>query len=85
MSAGRPTTTPRAGHGRHQASIESAAVLGFSGAMAPTAASSSQELRLVHRLTGSPDMALYGFVVFYVTCLAVTWWWYYRRGAETPC
>jgi nitrate/nitrite transporter NarK len=34
-------------------------------------------------LTGSPDMALYGFIVFYITCLAVTWWWYYRRGAET--
>ena len=29
-------------------------------------------------------MALYGFIVFYASCLAVTWWWYYRRGAETP-
>jgi len=30
-------------------------------------------------------MALYGFIAFYITCLAVTWWWYYRRGAEAPC
>ena len=70
----------------HQASIESAAVVGFSGAIGayggfflPKSYGSSITL------TGSPDMALYGFVVFYITCLAVTWWWYYRRGAETPC
>jgi len=70
----------------HQASIESAAVVGFSGAIGayggffiPKSYGSSITL------TGSPDMALYGFIAFYFTCLAVTWWWYYRRGAETPC
>ncbi|KRG43959.1 nitrate/nitrite transporter NarK [Stenotrophomonas pictorum JCM 9942] len=70
----------------HQASIESAAVVGFSGAIGayggffiPKSYGTSISL------TGSPDMALYGFIVFYTTCLAVTWWWYYRRGAETPC
>ena len=35
--------------------------------------------------SGGPELALYGFIVFYATCLAVTWWWYFRRGAETPC
>lgn len=71
---------------RHQAGIESAAVVGFSGAIGayggffiPKSYGSSIAL------TGSPDMALYGFIAFYITCLAVTWWWYYRRGAETPC
>lgn len=70
----------------HQASIESAAVVGFSGAIGayggffiPKSYGSSITL------TGSPDMALYGFIAFYLTCLVVTWWWYYRRGAETPC
>ena len=70
----------------HQASIESAAVVGFSGAIGayggffiPKSYGSSITL------TGGPEMALYGFIVFYVTCLAVTWWWYYRKGAETPC
>ncbi|WP_269791044.1 NarK family nitrate/nitrite MFS transporter [Stenotrophomonas sp. Iso1] len=70
----------------HQASIESAAVVGFSGAIGayggffiPKSYGSSITL------TGSPDMALYGFIAFYITCLVVTWWWYYRRGAETPC
>jgi NNP family nitrate/nitrite transporter-like MFS transporter len=70
----------------HQASIESAAVVGFSGAIGayggffiPKSYGTSISL------TGGPDMALYGFIVFYATCLAVTWWWYYRRGAEAPC
>lgn len=70
----------------HQASIESAAVVGFSGAIGayggffiPKSYGSSITL------TGGPALALYGFIAFYVTCLAVTWWWYYRRGAETPC
>jgi len=70
----------------HQASIESAAVVGFSGAIGayggffiPKSYGSSITL------TGGPALALYGFILFYVTCLAVTWWWYYRRGAEAPC
>jgi len=70
----------------HQASIESAAVVGFSGAIGayggffiPKSYGSPLTLNR------SPDMALYGFIAFYFTCLAVTWWWYYRRGAETPC
>jgi hypothetical protein len=36
-------------------------------------------------LTGAANAALYGFIVFYVTCIAVTWWWYFRKGAECPC
>jgi NNP family nitrate/nitrite transporter-like MFS transporter len=30
--------------------------------------------------TGSANLALWGFVVFYVICLAVTWVWYDRPG-----
>jgi NNP family nitrate/nitrite transporter-like MFS transporter len=69
-----------------RAGIESAAVIGFSSAVGgyggffiPKSYGSSIAL------TGGPEMALYGFIVFYATCLAVTWWWYYRRGAEAPC
>ena len=36
-------------------------------------------------MTGSPHMALYGFIVFYLTCIVITWWFYARRGAERPC
>ena len=33
----------------------------------------------------TPEYALYGFAVYYVTCLAVNWWFYARKGAEIPC
>ena len=76
--------TQRAASAR-QAGIESAAVIGFSSAVAayggffiPKSYGSSIAL------TGGPEMALYGFVAFYATCIAITWWWYYRRGAEAP-
>ncbi len=68
------------------AAKEGAAVIGFSSAFAaygaffiPKAFGSSI------RLTGGPDSALYGFLAFYVTCIAVTWWYYSRRNAEIPC
>ena len=69
-----------------QAGIESAAVIGFSSAIGayggffiPKSYGSSIAM------TGGPEMALYGFIAFYISCLVVTWWWYFRRGAETPC
>lgn len=69
-----------------QAGIEAAAVIGFSSAIGayggffiPKSYGSSIAW------SGGPQLALYGFIVFYATCLAVTWWWYFRRGAETPC
>jgi NNP family nitrate/nitrite transporter-like MFS transporter len=65
---------------------ESAAVLGFSAAMAayggffiPKSYGTSLAL------TGSPDGALYLFIVFYVSCIGVTWWFYARKNASIPC
>ncbi len=65
---------------------EAAAVLGFSSAMAaygaffiPKSFGSSMAL------TGGPQMALYVFVGFYVSCILLTWWSYARKGAEMPC
>jgi NNP family nitrate/nitrite transporter-like MFS transporter len=64
-----------------QADKESAAIIGFTSAIAaygaffiPKAYGSSIAA------TGSPELALWGFLVFYVTCVAVTWWFYTRRG-----
>lgn len=69
-----------------QAGIESAAVVGFSSAIGayggffvPKSYGTSISL------TGGPEAALYGFIVFYVSCIAITWWWYFRKGAEVPC
>jgi NNP family nitrate/nitrite transporter-like MFS transporter len=68
------------------ANKEAAAVLGFSSAIGayggffiPKSYGTSIAL------TGSADAALYCFIVFYVTCIAVTWWFYSRRNAPMPC
>jgi NNP family nitrate/nitrite transporter-like MFS transporter len=65
---------------------EAAAVLGFSGAIGayggffiPKSYGSSIAM------TGGPEAALYVFIVFYVTCIAITWWFYARRNAQMPC
>jgi NNP family nitrate/nitrite transporter-like MFS transporter len=28
---------------------------------------------------------LYGFILFYLLCIALTWFYYTRRNAEVPC
>jgi len=64
---------------------ESAAVLGFSSAIGAFGAFFiPKSFGSSIALTGGPEMALYGFVAYYVTCILVTWWWYSRKGAETP-
>jgi NNP family nitrate/nitrite transporter-like MFS transporter len=64
-----------------QAEMESAAIIGFTSAVAaygaffiPKAYGTSIAL------TGGPSMALWGFMGFYVTCVAITWFFYTRRG-----
>ncbi len=64
-----------------QAEKESAAIIGFTSAIAaygaffiPKAYGSSISL------TGLPDAALWGFLIFYAACAAVTWFVYSRRG-----
>lgn len=60
---------------------ESAAVLGFSGAIGAYGGF------FIPKSFGAfgAEGALIGFVVFYVTCLVITWWFYSRKGAEVPC
>jgi NNP family nitrate/nitrite transporter-like MFS transporter len=36
-------------------------------------------------VTGTPDAALYVFIVFYLICIGITWWFYSRKSAEMPC
>jgi len=63
-----------------------AATLGFTGAIGayggffiPKSYGSAIDL------TGSPDAALWLFILFYLVCIVVTWWFYSRKGAEMPC
>jgi NNP family nitrate/nitrite transporter-like MFS transporter len=67
-------------------SKEAAAVLGFSGAIGayggffiPKSFGTSIDL------TGTPHAALFCFVLFYFSCVAVTWIWYARAKAPMPC
>ncbi|MHA1600165.1 MAG: nitrate/nitrite transporter [Alphaproteobacteria bacterium] len=64
-----------------QGESESAAIIGFTSAVAaygaffiPKAYGSSIAM------TGGPAAALWAFLIFYVTCAALTWWVYNRPG-----
>lgn len=68
------------------ANKEAAAVLGFSSAVAAYGAFFiPKSYGTSIAMTGGPDAALYGFIAFYVTCVAMTWWYYSRKTAEMPC
>ena len=66
-----------------QGEKESAAIIGFTSAMAaygaffiPKAYGTSISM------TGGPEAALWAFMGFYVTCVALTWWVYTRPGGK---
>ncbi|HZK92192.1 MAG TPA: MFS transporter [Stellaceae bacterium] len=63
------------------AGIESAAVIGFTSAIGACGG------YLIPRsfgasiaATGGPYLALEGFLLFYVSCVALTWWYYLRKS-----
>ena len=68
------------------ANKEAAAVLGFTAAFAAYGAFFIPKMfGSSIAATGSADAALYGFILFYATCLVITWWFYSRRNAPMPC
>ncbi len=69
-----------------QSSLESAAIIAFTSAIAaygaffiPKAYGSSIAL------TGAPNAALWAFAVFYAICAIITWIFYTRKSAPVPC
>lgn len=69
-----------------EAERESAAIIAFTSAIAaygaffiPKAYGTSIAM------TGAPHGALWGFMAFYILCVAVTWFFYSRKGASVPC
>lgn len=65
---------------------ESAAVLGFSSAVAAYGAFFiPKSFGASIQSTGSPVFALYCFIIYYVSCIVLTWWFYYRKNAEISC
>ncbi|HEY4185173.1 MAG TPA: NarK family nitrate/nitrite MFS transporter [Polyangia bacterium] len=61
---------------------EAAAVLGFTSAIGACGGYLiPRSFGASIRATGGAEAALMGFLVFYVTCVALTWWFYVRRVA----
>ncbi|MCC6211079.1 MAG: MFS transporter [Burkholderiales bacterium] len=64
---------------RRQAERESAAIIGFTSAIAAYGAFFiPQSYGTSIALTGGPQAALWWFFAFYLSCIAVTWWVYTR-------
>jgi NNP family nitrate/nitrite transporter-like MFS transporter len=65
---------------------EAAAVLGFSSAVGAYGGFFiPKALGTAVSLSGQPHAALWVFLAFYLSCLAITWWYYARRFAPMPC
>jgi NNP family nitrate/nitrite transporter-like MFS transporter len=64
-----------------QADKESAAITGFTSAVAAFGAFFiPKSYGTSIGLTGGVEAALWAFMIFYVSCLLATWWFYTRRG-----
>ena len=57
-------------------------VLGWTSAVAAYGAFIAPVVIGTQIKAGTPQNAMYGFAVFYATCLLLNWWFYLRAGAE---
>ena len=63
--------------------LEAAAVLGFTSAVGACGGFLiPRSFGASIKATGSAEAALFVFLAFYVTCIAITWWFYARRATE---
>ena len=63
------------------ARIETAAVLGFTSAIGACGGYLiPRSFGASIKATGGPHLALEAFLLFYVTCVALTWWYYMRKS-----
>lgn len=70
---------------KREAAKESGAILGFTSAVGAYGGFIIPITFGNAIKNASPQTALFEFLVFYTTCLALTWWFYHREGAEAPC
>ncbi len=75
-----------AGALQKQTDRESAAIIAFTSAIAAYGAFFiPKSYGTSISMTGGPDMALWGFGIFYVICAVLTFFFYTRRNAPVPC
>ncbi len=60
-------------------------VLGWTSAVAAYGAYLIPKVFATQIKAGTPEYALYGFAVYYASCLVVNWWFYARKNAEIKC
>jgi NNP family nitrate/nitrite transporter-like MFS transporter len=60
-------------------------VLGWTSAIAAYGAFVIPKIFASQIEAGTPEYALYGFAVYYGSCLALNWWYYARKNAEIKC
>jgi len=60
-------------------------VLGWTSAIAAYGAYLIPKIFATQIKAGTPEYALYGFAVYYASCLLVNWWFYARANAEIKC
>ena len=60
-------------------------VLGWTSAIAAYGAFLIPKIFATQIKANTPEYALYGFAVYYASCLILNWWFYARRGAEIKC
>ncbi|MDP3678364.1 MAG: antiporter, partial [Methylotenera sp.] len=62
--------------------VQAGPVLGWTSAVAAYGAFIAPEVIKGQIKAGTPEMAMYGFAVFYALCLILNWWFYLRAGSE---
>ena len=60
-------------------------VLGWTSAVAAYGAFLIPKIFATQIKAGTPENALYGFALYYVSCLFMNWWFYARKNAPVPC
>ena len=56
-------------------------VLGWTSAVAAYGAFIAPRVMGEQIQAGTPELAMYGFAVFYTICLVINWWFYLRKSA----
>lgn len=57
-------------------------VLGWTSAVAAYGAFIAPRVMGEQIQAGTPELAMYGFAIFYAICLVINWWFYLRKGAD---
>jgi NNP family nitrate/nitrite transporter-like MFS transporter len=62
--------------------VQAGPVLGWTSAVAAYGSFIAPEVIKGQIKAGTPEMAMYGFAVFYALCLLLNWWFYLRTNSE---